>query len=53
MENNLFSGGPDVSAAYDYRVYDRVWQRVAPGVDPYEGAPAAGADALRYWMKRR
>ena len=43
MENNLFSGGPDVSAAYDYRVYDRVWQRVAPGVDPYEGAPAAGA----------
>ena len=45
MENNLFSGGPDVSAAYDYRVYDRVWQRVAPGVDPYEGAPAAGADA--------
>lgn len=45
MENNLFSGGPDVSAAYDYRVYDRVWQRVTPGVDPYEGAPGAGADA--------
>ena len=45
MENNLFSGGPDVSAAYDYRLYDRVWQRVTPGVDPYEGAPSAGADA--------
>lgn len=45
MENNLFRGGPDVSAAYDYRVYDRVWQRVTPGVDPYEGAPANSPDA--------
>lgn len=23
------------SAAYDYRPYDRLWQRVAPGLEPY------------------
>ena len=42
MENTIFSGGQDVSAAYDYRVYDKVWQRVSPGVDPYAGDPYAG-----------
>ena len=38
MENTIFNGQPTTqppSAAYDYRVYDQVWQRVAPGVDPY------------------
>lgn len=27
--------------AYDYRMYDNVWQRVAPGCDPYGELPAA------------
>ena len=27
MENTIFNGGQEMSAAYDYRVYDRVWQR--------------------------
>ena len=44
MENTIFSGqqttsaastSPAQSAAYDYRIYDQVWQRVSPGVDPY------------------
>ena len=26
------------SAAYDYRPYDRLWQRVAPGLEPYPAA---------------
>lgn len=43
MENSICSGGQDVSPAYDYRVYDRVWQRVAPGTDPFSpDPPAAG-----------
>lgn len=40
MENTLFSGQAQ-SPAYDYRVYDRVWQRVAPGSDPFSADPAA------------
>ena len=28
MENTISGGGQGVSAAYDYRVYDQVWQRV-------------------------
>jgi len=35
MENTIFSGQQAPSAAYDYRVYDQVWQRVTPGIDPY------------------
>ena len=45
MENMIFSGQQAASApsaAYDFRVYDQVWQRVTPGVDPY----ASGGDAL-------
>lgn len=40
MENTI--GGQGVSAAYDYRIYDKVWQRVSPGVDPYAGDLYAG-----------
>ena len=40
MENTIFNGGQEMSAAYDYRVYDRVWQRVSPGVDPYAEQPS-------------
>ncbi|WP_455582064.1 ferritin-like domain-containing protein [Dysosmobacter sp.] len=35
MEQDLHSPQP-----YDYRQYDRIWQRVAPGLEPYP-APAA------------
>jgi len=41
MENTIFSGQQAPSAAYDYRVYDQVWQRVTPGVDPYAEDAAA------------
>lgn len=47
MEQNLHS--PEV---YDFRQYDRIWQRVAPGLEPYptpqrEGAvPAAQMEEL-------
>lgn len=34
MENTIFSG-QDPAPAYDYRAYDKIWQRVTPGVDPY------------------
>lgn len=40
MEQNLHSTGPEV---YDFRRYDRVWQRVAPDLEPYPGMGAAGA----------
>lgn len=40
MENTLF-GGQTPSPAYDYRVYDQVWQRVTPGVDPFSSDPSA------------
>ena len=37
MEQNLH--GPEI---YDFRQYDHIWQRVAPGLEPY---PAAGREA--------
>ena len=44
MEQNLH--GPEV---YDFRQYDRIWQRVAPGLEPYQAgeqsAPAARQEA--------
>lgn len=49
MENTMFSGpqAPSAapSAAYDFRAYDQVWQRVTPGVDPYAEDAAAPAPA--------
>ncbi len=42
METTPFGGGQEPSPAYDYRVYDRVWQRVAPGTDPFSQEPDAG-----------
>lgn len=42
MENTM-SVGQIPSPAYDFRLYDRVWQRVAPGTDPFSvQADAAG-----------
>jgi len=40
MDNSRFTGQAQ-SPAYDFRVYDRVWQRVAPGADPFAEDPAA------------
>ncbi len=48
MESTIFSGQQAPSAAYDYRVYDQVWQRVIPGVDPYsEDAAVPAQEAAR------
>ena len=33
MEQNLRTPEP-----YDYRQYDRIWQRVAPTLEPYPAA---------------
>ena len=41
MERNLHS--PEV---YDYRQYDRIWQRVAPNLEPYPGFQGKTAPAL-------
>lgn len=41
MDNDL-RGAAAETAPYDYRKYDKVWQRVAPSLNPYPGAvPAA------------
>lgn len=40
MENATLSGQA-VSPAYDYRVYDQVWRRVSPGMDPFSPDPAS------------
>ena len=36
------------SEVYDFRQYDRIWQRVAPNLEPYPGAEqTAGAAAVQ------
>ena len=45
MEQNLRS--PEV---YDFRQYDHIWQRVAPGLEPY---PAAGTEPVASAMADR
>ena len=40
MAENLHS--PEV---YDFRRYDRVWQRVAPDLEPYPGVSTAAGNA--------
>jgi len=42
MEQNLHS--PEV---YDFRQYDRIWQRVAPGLEPYPAPDQATGEAVR------
>lgn len=41
MEQNLH--GPEV---YDFRQYDRIWQRVAPGLEPYSPGEAVAAGGV-------
>ena len=40
MDQNLHT-----AENYDFRQYDRIWQRVAPGLEPYPNPQAAAADA--------
>lgn len=35
MEHYASVGPMDAPTAYDYRLYDRIWQRVSPDMDPY------------------
>jgi len=44
VDNDL--GGAAAAAPYDYRRYDRIWQRVAPSLSPYPGALAVPAAAV-------
>ena len=52
MEQNLH--GPEV---YDFRQYDRIWQRVAPGLEPYpeegEAVPAARTEETALMQRGR
>lgn len=41
MENTRFSEVEQAEAAPDYARYDRIWQRVAPGMNPYPQVRAA------------
>lgn len=43
MDNNL-RGAPCAAVPYDFRKYDRIWQRVAPSLDPYPGGAAPAAE---------
>ena len=42
MENTITGARQEVPTAYDYRMYDRVWQRVSPDLNPYPDVRAAG-----------
>lgn len=41
MENKVNTGA--VPSAYDYRLYDHIWKRVSPELDPYPEVRAASA----------
>lgn len=43
MENPILSQCPEGTVTYDYRMYDRIWQRVSPDLDPYPDVRAANA----------
>jgi len=45
MENTAFGGQQNTPTEYDYRMYDRIWQRVSPSLDPYPDVRAAQAAA--------
>ena len=46
MENSILGQCPENAAAYDYRMYDRIWQRVSPELDPYPEVRAETAGAV-------
>ena len=41
MENATMTGREGAPGVYDYRMYDRIWQRVSPDLDPYPEVRAA------------
>lgn len=43
MENPILGQCPEGTVTYDYRMYDRIWQRVSPDLDPYPEVRAANA----------
>ncbi len=43
MENSILNQFPEAAVTYDYRMYDRIWQRVSPDLDPYPETRAAAA----------
>lgn len=43
MENPILGQCPEGAVTYDYRMYDRIWQRVSPDLDPYPEVRAAAA----------
>lgn len=43
MENPIVGQCPEGTVTYDYRMYDRIWQRVSPDLDPYPEVRAAAA----------
>ena len=45
MENPMTNQYPETAVTYDYRMYDRIWQRVSPGLDPYPDVRAAANTA--------
>lgn len=50
MENATTTGRADAPGTYDYRLYDRIWQRVSPDLDPYpevRAAQSAGGTAAQ------
>jgi len=38
---------PQTPEVYDFRQYDRIWQRVAPNLEPYPGMAAQPAAAAQ------
>lgn len=45
MENTALGGRQNTPTEYDYRMYDRIWQRVSPSLDPYPDVRAAQTGA--------
>ena len=45
MENPILGQYPEGTVTYDYRMYDRIWQRVSPDLDPYPEVRAAAEAA--------
>jgi len=45
MENPILGGCQDAPTTYDYRMYDRIWKRVSPDLDPYPEIRAASENA--------
>lgn len=45
MENPIVGQCPEGTVTYDYRMYDRIWQRVSPDLNPYPDVRAAAAQS--------